>query len=284
MSHLCGSTCKRKQSPPIPCETCRFRGGRATAGAGGHETATQTRPSRSQTRHATPQEIGAGVDMYFDGLSYRRTAENIGEYFDRPTTHVAVYKWVQDLSAKANELTKETKVSTGGEWVADEIQVTVGGEKYWLFNVMDSESRFLLAAYLSKERTTRAAQTAMAMARERSENAPKEVKTDGLRSYQQAIPKAFPRHAVKHVVSQGIRAKINNNLSERMQGTLRDRDKTLRGMKTRQSGQTYIDGLAVHYNFFRPHGALEGKKPAVKAGAELPFESWRDVAGMQETN
>ena len=41
------------------------------------------------------------------------------------------------------------------------------------------------------------------------------------------IRTAFPTHGVKHVVSQGIRAVINNNLSERLQGTFRDRDKTL---------------------------------------------------------
>ena len=73
---------------------------------------------------------------------------------------------------------------------------------------------------------------------------------------------------------------INNNLSERLQGTLRDRDKTLRGMDSRDTGQEYIDGLVVHYNFFRPHGGLDGKKPAEAAGASIPFASWRDVAAM----
>ena len=265
---MCGSTCKRKQSPPIPCETCRLNGGRGP----GHDD--------DRKPHATPKQVGAAVDLYFDGLSYRRVAENMGEHFDRPTSVGSVYSWVQDLSGKANEVTKETKIRAGDEWVADEIQVTVGGKKYWLFNVMDADSRFLLSAYLSPERSGRAAQTALALARERSETSPKEIKTDGLRSYQQAIPRAFPTRPVKHVVSQGIRAKINNNLSERMQGTLRDRDKTLRGLKTRDSGQTYIDGLAVHYNYFRPHGALDGKKPAEKAGAELPFDGWSDVASM----
>ena len=252
----------RKQDPAYRCATCTW-------------------PTPGRKPHATPQQIGAAVDLYFDGLSYRRTAENMGQHFDRPTNASTVYRWVQALSARANEVTKETKIPTGDEWVADEIQVTVGGEKYWLFNVMDADSRFLLSAYLSKERTTRAAQTALAMARERSENAPKEIKTDGLRSYREAVPRTFPRHPVKHVVSKGIRARLNNNLSERLQGTVRDRDKTLRGLKNQESGQTYVDGLAVHYNYFRPHGALDGKKPAERAGAELPFESWEDIAGME---
>ena len=175
--------------------------------------------------------------MYFDGVSYRRTAENVGDYFGWPTTAMTVYRWVRQETPKASDIVEGVKVKTGPEWVADEMQVRVGGEKYWLFNVMDSQTRFVLSAYLSKERTTRAAATALAMARERAANHPKVVKTDGLKSYQQGVKTAFPVYPVKHVVSQGIRAQINNNMSERLQGTFRDRDKTLRGMKERETGQ-----------------------------------------------
>ena len=65
-----------------------------------------------------------------------------------------------------------------------------------------------------------------------------------------------------------------------MQGTFRDRDKTLRGLKSRDTGQEYIDGLVVHYNYFRPHTALDGKRPAEAGGAVIPFEGWRDVAQL----
>ena len=69
----------------------------------------------------------------------------------------------------------------------------------------------------------------------------------------------------------------DNNLSERLQGTFRDRDKTLRGLKGRETDQAYVDGLVTHYNFFRPHESLDGKKPAEAAGAEIPFKYWGDV-------
>ena len=95
------------------------------------------------------------------------------------------------------------------------------------------------------------------------------------------MPRAFPTRRVKHVVSKGIRAEINNNLSERLQGTLRDRDKTLRGLKGRETGQAYVDGLVTHYNFFRPHESLDGKKPAEAAGAEIPFDSRADVVAVK---
>ena len=46
----------------------------------------------------------------------------------------------------------------------------------------------------------------------------------------------------EHVQSDGIRAMINNNLSERLQGTYRQRTKTLRGLDNIESGQRYLDG------------------------------------------
>lgn len=257
MGHLCGATCKRKTGQP--CDTCRVNGG-------------------GRRGRATPREMGAAVDMYFDGVSYRKAAQNVETYFDRPTTPMSVYRWTRGLADTANEILGDSKIPTGDEWVADELAVKVGGKQYWLFNVMDSKSRVILATYLSPDRDLRAAATVMRQARRRAANAPKRVKTDGLRSYQQAIRSAFALDEVKHVVSQGIRAEINNNLSERLQGTFRDRDKTLRGLKNRESGQQYLDGLTLSYNYFRPHQALKGKAPAEAAGADMPFRSWIEVA------
>ena len=57
----------------------------------------------------------------------------------------------------------------------------------------------------------------MALAREQAENPPRQVKTDGLRSCQDAMPRAFPTRPVKPGFSKGIKAEININLSERLQ-------------------------------------------------------------------
>ena len=209
----------------------------------------------------------------------------MNQYFGRETTQMGAYAWVRDLSKQADDVLRPLKVDTGRVWVADEVVVKVGGKDYWLFNVMDSQTRFLLAAYLSPTRTTRDAATALAMARQRSNNPPVAVKTDGLASYRDAMSRAFPTHRVRHVVSKGVKVDINNNLalSERLQGTIRDRDKTLRGLKARDTGQAYVDGLVTPYNpvYFRPHESLKGKKPAEAAGAEIPFDRWEDVAAMK---
>ncbi len=279
MVHKCTSPhCKRRTGER--CDTCRVGGG------GGRRMIVVDalgKPGKPEGKrpHATPHEKGVAVDMYFDGLSYRRIAGNMEQYFGRETSPMTVYRWVRESTGKADEILRPMKVNTGPTWVADEMVVNVGGEKMWLFNIMDSDTRFVLAAYLTPHRTTRSAQTTLALARERSANPPEVLKTDGLRSYRQALPRAFPTHPVKPTVSQGIKAEINNNRSERLQGTFRDRDKTLRGLDSRETGQAYIDGLVLHYNYFRPHEALKDKRPAEAAGAEIPFRSWAEVAAVK---
>ena len=278
MGHKCTSdNCKRRTGER--CDTCR-------SGSVGKRlvvldaSGKQVRPEGKRP-HATAHEKGSAVDMYFDGHSYRQVARNMEQYFGRKTEAKTVYRWVHELSETADEILRPMKVNTGKEWVADEMVVKVGGKNYWLFNVMDSDTRFVLAAYLTPDRNTRAAQTTLALARERSATHPEVLKTDGLRSYRQALPRAFPTSLVKHTVSQGIKAEINNNLSERLQGTFRDRDKTLRGLDSRETGQAYIDGLVLHYNYFLPHQSLEDKRPAEAAGAELPFQDREDVAAVK---
>ena len=109
MGHLCGSTCRRKTGQP--CRTCRTSGGPQLV-----QLDARGKPVKppGPHAHATPHEKGAAVDLYFDGHSYRRTAENIGQYFDRETTQVSVYRWVRDLSKKADEVLRPMKVDTGG--------------------------------------------------------------------------------------------------------------------------------------------------------------------------
>ena len=98
---------------------------------------------------------------------------------------------------------------------------------------------------------------------------PETITTDKLRSYIQPVKDVLPEG--QHIQSEGIRANINNNLSERLQGTFRDRIKTLRGLDSQKTGQRYLDGWTLTYNLFRGHHSLGNKTPGERAGcAALP--------------
>ena len=229
-------------------------------------------------RQATAEQMGMAVRMFYSGMSYKQIAEAMADAFNIPEpSKSTIYDWVVDYTDQATTTLgkPEFKAHAGPEWVADEMQVVVDGEKMWNWNVMDEKTRFILASHLSKERNLKAAETVMEKAEAAAKKHPEVIKTDRLGSYPAAINLVFPN--TKHVQSDGIRAEINNNLSERLQGTFRSRTKTMRGLDSLETGQRYLDGWTFTYNFFREHESIDDRTPGEAAKVKIPYEDWADV-------
>ena len=243
----------------------------------------QFRDTGATNGHKVPAEqVGAAIEMYYRGMSYKQIAEAMERMFDRPEPSKAtVYEWVRDYTEKASEELKGQQPEVGDRWVADELAVRVDGWQMWVWNIMDSKTRYILATHVSRTRTEKAAIELMEKAKEAAGRKPRAIKTDRLRSYGPAIKKVFPE--TTHVKSQGIRSPVNNNLSERLQGTIRSRDKTRRGMESIPTGQAYMDGWTITYNFMRDHEALGGKTPAEAARLKSPITEWADVVKGETT-
>ena len=81
----------------------------------------------------------------------------------------------------------------------------------------------------------------------------------------------------------GIRGKkkgkdyFDNNLIERLQGTIRERNKTQRGLNNQYS--PFVRGHKLYYNFIKPHESLYNKTPAEIAGIDLELENnkWENL-------
>ena len=59
---------------------------------------------------------------------------------------------------------------------------------------------------------------------------------------------------------------------ERGNVSVRDREKVMRGMNTRESAQKIIDAMRIHYNFCREHSRL-GKTPTEACGIKIEGEN-----------
>ncbi len=228
--------------------------------------------------------IAAAVDMYYSGMSYKQIAEILGRNFGIPEpSKSTIFRWVREYSDMISEGSSGlTHKKTFDHWVADEMQLKVGGKRMWNWNVMDRDTRYLLASYLSPHRGEKEARAVFEKALKYNGGAmPDTITTDGLGSYGAAISLIFPH--TQHIISEGIHEKINNNLSERVQGTFRDRTKTLRGLQGQRSGQKYLDGWVADYNFFRDHEAHKGGTPGAAAGVGRGLKDWSDVVDAVAT-
>jgi len=83
----------------------------------------------------------------------------------------------------------------------------------------------------------------------------------------------------EHIRVPNIRNRSNNNMVERLNGTVRERNKVMRGLDDEPTAQTVIDGFRIYYNFIRPHMSLNGKTPAeqAKVSPKLERNKWKSL-------
>lgn len=82
---------------------------------------------------------------------------------------------------------------------------------------------------------------------------------------------------IENIRSVGQRDEGLNQSIERMNNTIRDREKVMRGMDNDDSAQILSDGIRINYNFIRPHMGLDGKTPAQAAGLDLDRIRWKEL-------
>src|SRR5439155_18905259 len=129
-------------------------------------------------------------------------------------------------------------------------------EKY-LWNIMDYDTRNLIASLLADGRGAKEATTAIREAITKAGKKPTELVTDGFPSYSAAL--ANFQTGILHTKNVGISSKENNNRIERLHGTVRDWTKPKRGLK--QRGKEDLEGFSAYYNHVRPHLARSNKPP-----------------------
>lgn len=91
------------------------------------------------------EQVGMAIRLFYSGTSYKQIAEAMADAYDIPEPSKAtIYEWVRDYTNKGVAKMNEHKPTVGDSWVADEMQVDVGGEEMWNWNVMDEETRYNL--------------------------------------------------------------------------------------------------------------------------------------------
>jgi transposase-like protein len=238
----------------------------------------------------TPEMVSLTLDLYFSGTSLRKTARILNNHFGTNVGNATIYKWIQKFVPRISEYARTLTPEISTDWHADELFVKMkdginykahyGGEAKniaFLWNVMDRKTRFLLASKLSRWRDVAGADRAYREALSNAGQRPETIYTDALKSYQTLMASLPESERPQHVANAGVSKRhATNNRIERLNGTLRERVKVQRGWKNPAS--KIAEGQRIHYNFVKPHQALEGQTPAERAGIGVQGENkWLEL-------
>jgi len=223
--------------------------------------------------------VADAVYDYYAGVSLRKIVDGIDQKIGRRPSDSAIYGWVKRLTKIALAEAKRHTPQVGDKWLADECVIKLKDrKKYWLINVIDYDTRFLLASKLSSSRGIQSLKAAFETAQAKANKSPKFMLTDGWQAYQEALEFVFGGDT-KHVVTTPFKEKdLSTNVIERWHGTLKDRLKPMRGMEKSETYQLILEGFILNYNYLRPHESLKDRTPAEAAKiATFPYKSWLDI-------
>jgi transposase-like protein len=235
--------------------------------------------------------VAVAITLYFKGQSYRSVVDTIEQIYGIVVDHSTVIRWMQKYVQLAKAFVDGLDPETSGVYHVDEmivhvrktepIKVGVEGKEgnySWLWNLMDHDTRFLLASMISKRRSIEDARAVFKQAKKLMRKKPLAMVHDGLQAYPEAGVKEFYTNKgpkMEDIRSVGQRDRGLNQRVERINNTIRDREKTMRGMDHDESAQVTADGMRINYNFIRPNMALENKTPAEAAGLKLGLKGIR---------
>jgi transposase-like protein len=237
----------------------------------------------------SPKAITSAMDLYFKGVSLRKISDHLKQFYGIKVHYSTVLRWIRKYINVVREYTDGLTPELSPVWHADEMMVKINGTGFnggrynyqWLWNLMDEDTRFLLATKIARKREIKDARELFKESKKIAKAKPKYVVTDGLQAYHKAFNKEFYDHhrSVKHIRLSSLRDKPNNNLIERLHGSIREREKVMRAMDNPASAQALMDRYRVYYNFIRPHMALGGLTPAEVANINLRLEEnkWLDL-------
>lgn len=153
---------------------------------------------------------------------------------------------------------------------------------------MDDDTRYWLADELADSKDKHDADNIFRMTKDHAGKNPTVLITDKLLAYQKAARKIFGMRTY-HKSDAGIRSKRvgpsskknhanfhpSNNHMERLNGTIRDIEKTFRGLGTVYA--PVFDGMKVHYNHCRVHDSVK-KTPAEAAAISVDgVNKWKTI-------
>ena len=200
----------------------------------------------------------------------QRTLKLIGT----TVSHQTISNWISKYTGIMKAYVDNIKPDVSSTWRADEVYVKIKGDLKYLFALMDDETRYWIAQEVADSKDRHDAKNLFQNAKDIAGKSPETLITDGLPSYHDAFNKVFwtqknPRS--QHCNAIKFKGPANNNKMERINGEIRDREKTMRGLKIKET--PILQGMQIFHNYIRPHEGLDGRTPAEACGIEIQGEN-----------
>jgi putative transposase len=220
--------------------------------------------------------IASAMGMYYGGMPLDAIQQQFRQDYDLDMSESNYWNWVKRFTKEAIKEARNFKPSVGDKWVADETYMKLGKRNVYFWDIIDADTRYLLATHVSFTRSGRDAKRLMDLAQERAGKSPKAIVTDKLAAYIMAIDDVFGGEA-KHRRGSPFDLVNSTSLIERFHRTLEQRTKVFQKYKDIDNIRLLTDGWLINYNFFKQNEGCGNIPPAQSMSKIVPFKDWNDI-------
>ena len=220
---------------------------------------------------ATPERVTASMNLYFNGESLRHVADSM-KLFGVDVTHKTIENWIKKYVTLMEKYLESITPDLSEKWRTDEIYLKIKGDRKYLYALMDDETRYWIAKQVSDNKYTDDVKPMFREAEKIAKKKPSLLISDGAANFHEAWKdewkaKNFLHKDTEHIRHIHMKNDYNNNKMERLNGTIRDREKVMRSLKRDDS--SIIAGMQIHHNFIRGHMGINGMTPAEASGIKI---------------
>lgn len=229
------------------------------------------RPVSYKRHRFPPSVIAHAVWLYFRfPLSLRLIEEMLLER-GIVVSYETIRCWAKKFGPDYARRSRRKAPSPTDVWHLDEVVVTIGGRKHWLWRAVDQDG-YVLDEIVQARRNTKAARRLLIRLLKKQACLPKRIITDKLRSYGAARRQIMP--AVEHRSHKGL-----NNRAENSHLPLRKRERVMQRFRSPGALQRFLGIFSAVRNLFVPARA---KRSAIdihlhRLGA---IAHWRAMTGV----
>ncbi|HUW46453.1 MAG TPA: DDE-type integrase/transposase/recombinase [Dehalococcoidia bacterium] len=222
------------------------------------------------------KRIASAVGMYYGGMPLDAIQQQFKQDYGLDMSESNYWNWVKRFTKEAIRQAKHFKPNVGDHWVADETYMKLGKRNIYFWDIIDRDTRYLLASHVSFTRSGKDARKLMELAQQRAGKSPKVVVTDKLASYIVGIEDAFGADS-QHRRGGPFSLEHSTSIIERFHRTLEQRTKVFQKYNGIEDIRLLTDGWLINYNFFKQNEGCGNIPPAQAMSKVVPFKDWNDI-------
>lgn len=217
------------------------------------------------------EQIAYALSMYYEGMGFKAICRYLQQTYNSYPSDSTVYEWIELFTKKAIAAARRNTPQVGDVWIAIATPVKIGDDNIWFWDILDVNTRFILASHVSPKLTTRDAGVTMTQAIKTAGKQPRVVLTDRLAVYIEGLELNHGSQS-KQIMVRRMLNDSDTLLLENYRSTLKARAVIMKGFKNLKSARNVIQGWPVHYNYLRPHEITTNTTPACRAGITSPLK------------